>query len=231
MILYSYKSDTKEYEGELEASIDPLETEIQGKTVYAFPPYTTEIAPFTPKSGNTVIFNENKREWEEVEDHRGLEVWTKEGTPYYVDFLGPIPQEYLLEKPVSLKELKEIKVEEVNSQYREEYLKRVKVENVNVNIEDSLEIKNKLLCFGEFGTFTVTVNNIPYTFTKEEAEDIIKFLYIRSMLLSERRTEILKVITSLKSKEKIAEFKIDFKVNEKEFQKLAKEELKKRFNK
>ena len=222
MILYKYDEETKEYLGYFEAYTDPLESIKQNKDVYVIPPCSTPLTPPELKEGYALVFNTEKNIWEELEDHRGLICWDKNGKEVLITDLGSIPEDLLLEKPYTLKETKDEKLEEINSKYSAAYADKVKVEGVKVCIDGAVEIKNKLNAFEEFGNFTFD----DVVLSKEEAEKIIKFLYIRSILLLNKKKELLNVLENSKSVEEVKGLKVDFTLKMKKYLDLSIEELK-----
>lgn len=71
MQVYKYDEKTKEYIGAEQALIDPLETELQGKTIYLLPANATFEKP-NLQDGFASVFN---GKWENIEDNRGKEYW------------------------------------------------------------------------------------------------------------------------------------------------------------
>jgi len=95
MYVYNYTRDTKEYISTTVAREDPLD---KGK--YLIPAYATTVPIMEQKEGYAQVFNEEKNEWEYVEDHRGETVYnTETKEPVIVDYLGPIKDGYTLLKP------------------------------------------------------------------------------------------------------------------------------------
>ena len=227
MLLYQYDENTKEYIGYTEAYIDPLESIVQGKDIYLYPPCTTEQVPPELKEGYIILYNEEEDRWEEFEDHRGTIVWTKQGEEVLMDMLGPIPSEYLLEKPVTLKELKDEKLKEIKEAYISEYIKRIEVKGIEVNIDDSVKLGDYLRTFRSFGSFSFEDKIVSI----EDAEEIVKFLYIRSMLLLKKKEELIKEVMSLRGKEKTKEFEVDFSLDTGEYLGMSIEELREKFSK
>lgn len=68
MKYYAYDEKTKEFIGEFQAELDPLETKAQGKNVYLLPANSTFVEPPVIKVGFAIVFN-NK--WVYIADHRG----------------------------------------------------------------------------------------------------------------------------------------------------------------
>ena len=72
MQVYKYDEKTKEYIGAEQALINPLETELQGKTIYLLPANATFEKP-NLQEGFASVFNGTQ--WENIEDNRGKEYW------------------------------------------------------------------------------------------------------------------------------------------------------------
>lgn len=64
MKIFNYNSDTKEFLGESDANLDPLETQNQGKPVYLLPAHATFTAPTVgPDKGQLLIYDEAADVW------------------------------------------------------------------------------------------------------------------------------------------------------------------------
>ena len=122
MQTYKFNAQTKEYLYSREAFLDPLETKKAGKPVYLLPADSTFTEPLTAKDGYAVCWD--GAAWEYIEDHRQKqdkngEHPTGQGTPYwmpgdtwntvphYMDKLGPLPEEAMLEAPAKPAEVLE----------------------------------------------------------------------------------------------------------------------------
>lgn len=67
MKAYLYDEETKEFISEVNAQIDPLESEIKGETVYLLPANATFKEPLEEKEGFKIIFsNDNDWEYQEI---------------------------------------------------------------------------------------------------------------------------------------------------------------------
>jgi hypothetical protein len=93
MKYYSYNEITKEYNGTINANINPLETQKQGHTVYLQPALTTDIKPSDTKENEVAVFeNEN---WVIKEDHRGKEIYnTGTAEQETINEIGQIPVDF-----------------------------------------------------------------------------------------------------------------------------------------
>ena len=226
MILYKYDKDTKEYLGYFSAYIDPLESIKQNREIYVIPPCSTSVIPPKLKEGCTFVFDTNKNVWEELEDHRGLICWDKNGKEVTITKLGAISEELSLKKPFTLEEMKDKKVREVNSKYLLAYRERVKIGDINVCIDEAVKLKNSLITFGDFGSFIFDETLVK----PEEAERALKFLYIRSILLLEKKKELLNIIANSKSIEEVEKINIEYILEIEKCLDLSMEELREKLS-
>ena len=112
MQVYKYDEQTKEYIGTEQALIDPLETELQGKTIYLLPANATFENP-NLQDGFASVFDGTQ--WENIEDNRGKEYWLDTdtfGTPAKtMKDLGAFPANAVFTAPVkTLEQLKQDKI-------------------------------------------------------------------------------------------------------------------------
>ena len=117
MQVYKYDEQTKEYIGEEQALIDPLESELQGKEIYLLPANATFEKP-NLQNGFASVWN---GKWENIEDNRGKEYWLQDdayGTPAReMKELGPLPEGATLKAPErTLEEVKAAKIAELKTQ-------------------------------------------------------------------------------------------------------------------
>lgn len=117
MQVYKYNEKTKEYIGAEQALIDPLETELQGKTIYLLPANATFEKP-NLQDGFASVFN--GIQWENIEDNRGKEYWLDTdtfGTPAKtMKDLGAFPTGAVFTAPAkTLEELKAQKLAQVDA--------------------------------------------------------------------------------------------------------------------
>ena len=118
MQVYKYDEQTKEYIDTEQALINPLESELQGKTIYLLPANATFIPPTEPPDGYVNVWNGSV--WEQVEDHRKQEYWLPEdkyGAPAReMKELGPLPKGATLTAPErTLDEVKAAKIAELKA--------------------------------------------------------------------------------------------------------------------
>lgn len=108
MIIYNYDETTKEYTGTSFASLDPEETKQQGKDVYLIPSYATILKPPTPSEQETVIFENGG--WTIIPDYRNLYMVNYEMQPQVVDFIGELPEGYVLATEEQVEKINEDKL-------------------------------------------------------------------------------------------------------------------------
>ena len=226
MILYKYDERTKEYLGYFPAYEDELETLLRKKPVYVIPPCSTEVKPFEPKKGRVVVFNGT--DWEEVEDNRGKQFFNEKGESVVITELGPIPEGYTTERILSLKETKDLKLNEINQAYTEAMDEVLKVGKMEVKQESSPYIYVTLKSFGEDCT---KLNFEGEVRSRSELEKTYKYLYIRSLLLAQRKSELIEKVRSMKEKAEVKALKVNFNVKKdiKELLTLTIEEISERF--
>ena len=116
MQVYKYDEQTKEYIGTEQALINPLESELQGKTIYLLPANATFEKP-NLQEGFASVFN---GKWENIEDNRGKEYWLDTdtfGTPAKtMKDLGAFPANAVFTAPAkTLEQLKADKINELKS--------------------------------------------------------------------------------------------------------------------
>lgn len=113
MQVYKYDEQTKEYIGTEQALIDPLETELQGKTIYLLPANATFENP-NLQDGFASVWNGTQ--WENIEDNRGKEYWLDAdtfGTPAKtMKELGAFPAGAVFTAPA--KTIDELKTDKIN---------------------------------------------------------------------------------------------------------------------
>ena len=112
MQVYKYDEQTKEYIGAEQALINPLESELQGKTIYLLPANATFEKP-NLQDGFASVWNGTQ--WENIEDNRGKEYWLDTdsfGTPAKtMKDLGAFPANAVFTAPVkTLEQLKQDKI-------------------------------------------------------------------------------------------------------------------------
>jgi hypothetical protein len=98
MKIYHYHHETGEFLGCTDASLDPLESKVQGHDVFLIPAHAAEIAPPELQKGKARVFRNG--EWLQIEDHRGIPIYsTVDAHVNSMVALGPVPDGYTLLVP------------------------------------------------------------------------------------------------------------------------------------
>lgn len=132
---YLYDEKTKEYKSDVNAQLDPLESEKAGKDIYLLPANATWEQP-PIKEGYTTVWN--GKEWDAVEDNRKKEYWLPEdkyGAPAReMKELGPLPEGAMLTAPE--RTLEEVKAAKIAGLKAERDSKEVEPITYNGNLYD-----------------------------------------------------------------------------------------------
>lgn len=132
---YLYDDKTKEFKSEVNAQIDPLESQNAGKNIYLLPGNATWLEPPT-KEGYAAVWNGEF--WDLVEDYRKKEYWLatdKYGVPgREVKELGPLPEGATLTAPE--RTFEEVKSNKISSLKYERDRKEVEPITCNGNSFD-----------------------------------------------------------------------------------------------
>jgi hypothetical protein len=95
MDIYNFNKETKEFISKTVATESPLE-----KGVFLIPANATITKPLDTKENFAVCFNEDKQEWEYIEDNRNKTVYNKETRQESkIDYLGVIKDDVTTLKP------------------------------------------------------------------------------------------------------------------------------------
>ena len=208
MIIYRYDENTKEYLGYAEAYLDPLETIKAKRDVYVIPPCFTVKEPLEQKDGFVNVYKEG--EWVLIKDNRGLQGYNKRtGEDITIFELGELPDYFVLEKPINLSQLKSVKTKEIEVGCDRAQREEVKFSTVSFAASSCVELSIKLSSLVGFNVIPLDNGII----SRKELEKIVKYLYLRSILLNKKKEELMKELSSLKSKKKIQEFLVDFNVD------------------
>jgi hypothetical protein len=150
-----------------------------------------------------------------------------------IDELGPIPEGYVLEKPVLLDELRTKAIKEVNLKADEARREEHIIQGIKCSVDLLPELMEKLNNFGPFNIINIVQGDEDVQVTKEELEEAIKYFYVLSMLIPKRKQELFKEINSCRSKSKLQEFIPDFDIDKEvaKLMKLSTEELNEEFAK
>lgn len=115
---YLFDEKTKEYKSEVNAQLDPLESEKAGKDIYLLPANATWDKPAV-KDGCVAVWNGET--WDAVEDNRKKEYWLPEdkygAAAREMKELGPLPEGAMLTAPErTLDEVKAAKVQNLKAE-------------------------------------------------------------------------------------------------------------------
>ena len=216
-IVYIYTKDTKEYIGTCIRFQDPLETEKAGIPVYMDPPNSTPIEPPKFDKGKIPVFNEGTNSWALVDDFRGLKVYDKKTKEeVLVTALGALPSNYVLEKPVSLQDLRDIKMEEVKRSLKEALSRKLKIKGLTVSVLDRPDVERNLALFDNYEENLVIIDGEWAFLKKEDVEEISRTLYERSTELFRRNAEFSKQIGLCKNKSQLNKLVLNFEIAQQE---------------
>ena len=96
--VYNYNKNTGEYTGEMEARLDPMETEVQGEDIYLLPADATFIEP--PVAGANEMQYFDGETWSVVADFRGTVHYDEDGNASTIAELDElVPAGNTLEAP------------------------------------------------------------------------------------------------------------------------------------
>jgi len=212
--LYLYRKDTKEYFGETEARLDPLESLKLKREVFVIPPFTTPFPPLNAEKDKVNVFNDTKRIWELKEDYRGLVVYDKNGKEFIISEIGPIPSGYTKAKKYNLQEEKIKLISKVNLGYSQAQETKIIVCSLPVSLIDIGKLERFKVLLGEnkCGAYDLSESETKLL-SKEEAENILRYLHVRSLLLPVARKELIEQINKSRNKSQLESIKITFDVS------------------
>jgi hypothetical protein len=94
MLVYNYDEKTKEFISAVEAYLNPEETKVQGREIYLVPANATTEVPNKTGENQVNIFEVNR--WIVKDDFRGQKMVDKTMIPESVNFIGALPEGYVL---------------------------------------------------------------------------------------------------------------------------------------
>lgn len=224
MFIYEYDENTKEYLGcRGTAFMDPVRSEKEGRPYYAVPPNCTMLEPPELEEYEVAIFSTSKNVWTKARDYRGLKGFNKKTKEEVViTEIGELPDYFCEELPVTLQDLKIKKINEIKEAYTLFIQEPVKFKNVFYSIPYREVIRGELANIGDLDVISLELENEEVVVkTKEEAEEILKYLDLWNLLLPLRKVELIAEVKKIKSKSALEGFKIDFDIT-KEVKKLMK---------
>jgi len=101
MKIFHYDGITKVYSGWSVAELDPLESKLAGKDVFATEAPHSTLSPVSDFSEDQAgVFDEGSGEWVIIPDHRGATIYSTHNTEATaVEVVGDIPAGYTKEQP------------------------------------------------------------------------------------------------------------------------------------
>lgn len=132
MKLYHYHKETGEYVGETDARLDPLETQKQGKDIYAIPAQASTDKPPATGSNKRAKRLSGGSGWKIVSDFRGSKYWLEDGTEIVITELGKlVPKDALSEAPPP----PPLTEAELNEQKIQSKIRQMAIESLKANKE------------------------------------------------------------------------------------------------
>ena len=211
MQVYRYDEKTKEYIGEEQALIDPLETELQGKEIYLLPANATFEKP-NLQEGFASVFNGTQ--WENIEDNRGKEYWLDTdtfGTPAKtMKGLGAFPAGAVFTAPVkTLEQLKQDKLLEFKSIRDNEEVKPIAYNGNLFDFDDKARdrINSAIIALDITGQSIewTTADNTNVAVTAQDLRNIIAAVALRSNDLHIKYRELKEQVLACSTVEEVAE--------------------------
>ena len=207
MQVYKYDEKTKEYIGTEQALINPLESELQGKTIYLLPANATFEKP-NLQDGFASVFNSK---WENIEDNRGKEYWLDTdtfGTPAKtMKDLGAFPAGAVFTAPA--KTLEQLKSDKINELKAERDSKEVEPITYNGNLYDYDEkardrINVAIVALGDTGSISwTTADNKEVTVTSVDLRSVLIEVAKRSIALHKAYRAAREKVLNATTKEEV----------------------------
>ena len=209
MQVYKYDEQTKEYIGTEQALIDPLETELQGKTIYLLPANATFENP-NLQDGFASVFDGTQ--WENIEDNRGKEYWLDTdtfGTPAKtMKELGAFPANAVFTAPQ--KTLEQLKADKINELKTIRDTEEVKPIAYNGNLFD-FDDKARDRINSAIIALSITSQSIEWTtadntnvlVTADDLRSVIAAVAMRSNELHAKYRELKEQVEACTTKEEL----------------------------
>lgn len=209
MQVYKYDEQTKEYIGTEQALIDPLESELQGKTIYLLPANATFEKPNLQEGVASVW---NGTQWENIEDNRGKEYWLDTdtfGTPASVmKELGAFPANAVFTAPAKM--LEQLKQDKILALKTIRDTEEVKPIEYNGNLFDFDEkardrINSAIIALSITGQSIewTTANNTNVLVTADDLRGVIAAVAMRSNELHAKYRELKELVLACTTKEQL----------------------------
>lgn len=209
MQVYKYDEKTKEYIGAEQALIDPLESELQGKTIYLLPANATFEKP-NLQDGFASVFDGTQ--WENIEDNRGKEYWLNTdtfGTPARImKELGALPANAVFTAPQqTLEELKRVKINQFKSIRDEEEL--APINNFDADEKAIMRMNNAIIILDatKEAIIWTLADNSTVKVGADDLRDVIIHIGARSSELHEKYRILKEKIEKCTTEEELAAVK------------------------
>ena len=209
MQVYKYDEQTKEYIGTEQALIDPLETELQGKTIYLLPANATFENP-NLQEGFASVFNGTQ--WENIEDNRGKEYWLDTdifGTSAHtMKELGAFPAGAVFTAPAkTIDELKQAKINELKTIRDNEEVKPIAYNGNLFDFDEKARdrINSALIALSITGQSIewTTADNTNVLVTADDLRGVIAAVAMRSNELHAKYRELKELVLACTTKEQL----------------------------
>ena len=211
MQVYKYNEQTKEYIGTEQALIDPLESELQGKTIYLLPANATFEKP-NLQDGFASVWNGTQ--WENIEDNRGKEYWLADdeyGTPAKtMKELGAFPANAVFTAPVkTLEQLKQDKILALKTIRDTEEVNPIAYNGNLFDYDDKARdrINSAIIALSITGQSIewTTSDNTNVAVTAQDLRNIIAAVALRSNDLHVKYRELKEQVLACTTAEEVAE--------------------------
>ena len=209
MQAYKYDEQTKEYIGTEQALIDPLETELQGKTIYLLPANATFENP-NLQDGFASVFDGTQ--WENIEDNRGKEYWLDTdtfGTPAHtMKDLGAFPAGAVFTAPAkTIEQLKQDKLLEFKSIRDNEEVKPIEYNGNLFDFDEKARdrINSAIIALSITGQSIewTTADNTNVAVTADDLRGVIAAVAMRSNELHAKYRELKELVLACTTKEQL----------------------------
>ena len=209
MQAYKYDEQTKEYIGTEQALIDPLETELQGKTIYLLPANATFEKP-NLQDGFASVFDGTQ--WENIEDNRGKEYWLDTdifGTSAHtMKELGAFPANAVFTAPAkTLEQLKQDKLLEFKSIRDTKEVKPIAYNGNLFDYDDKARdrINSAIIALSITGQSIewTTADNTNVLVTADDLRGVIAAVAMRSNELHAKYRELKELVLACTTKEQL----------------------------
>lgn len=209
MQVYKYDEKTKEYIGSEQALINPLESELQGKTIYLLPANATFEKP-NLQDGFASVWNGTQ--WENIEDNRGKEYWLDTdtfGTPAKtMKELGAFPANAVFTAPAkTIEQLKQDKINEFKSIRDSEEVKPIEYNGNLFDFDEKARdrINSAIIALSITGQSIewTTADNSNVTVTADDLRGVIAAVAMRSNELHVKYRELKELIEGCTTKEEL----------------------------